>query len=104
VAKTFLENVDKALGTIRAEAKAPSELIEAKLKLIKPWLMQHQHKPQPKTQMKKQPLMLQKPLLMHNKRQLKLNTQNEQQLAILEKSNWDVKNLKSQISDQFSNS
>lgn len=33
--KEYLENVDKTLGTIRAEAKAPSELIEAKAKADK---------------------------------------------------------------------
>ena len=33
--KEYLENVDKTLGTMRAEAKAPSELIEAKAKADK---------------------------------------------------------------------
>jgi hypothetical protein len=33
--KEYLENVDKALGTIRAEAKAPSELTEAQAKADK---------------------------------------------------------------------
>jgi hypothetical protein len=33
--KEYLENVDKTLGTIRAEAKAPSELVEAKAKADK---------------------------------------------------------------------
>jgi hypothetical protein len=33
--KEYLENVDKTLGTIRAEAKAPSELIEASAKADK---------------------------------------------------------------------
>lgn len=33
--KEYLENVDKTLGTMRAEAKAPSELLEAKAKADK---------------------------------------------------------------------
>lgn len=98
--KEYLENVDKTLGTIRAEAKAPSELIEAKAKADKAVEDAKTAQATATNAAEKAKADAAKATADAQQATVKAKYEEEQQLLALEKSKWDVKNLKSQINDR----
>jgi hypothetical protein len=98
--KDFLENADKALSTQRAEALQPSVLKEAIAKADKAVADATTAQQTAKNAPEKAAADAALATAQANKAKVEAEFAERQQLAILEKSNWDVKNLKSQISDR----
>jgi len=96
----FLTNADKALSIIRTESLQPSALkkaiAEADEAVAKATTAQATAKNAPEKAAADAALATANA----NKARVEAQFAEQQQLAILEKSNWDVKNLKSQISDR----
>lgn len=98
--KDFLDNADKTLGTMRAEAKAPSELIEAAAKADKALADAKTAQATAKNANEKAAADAAKATAEAQQAAVKAKYEERERLAALAKSNWDVKNLKSQISDR----
>jgi hypothetical protein len=98
--KDFLDNADKALSTVREEALQPSKLKEAVADADKAVA----DKEKAVFEAKDTPARLQaeQDLRVAQAKKVKIEAdyKERQELATLEKSNWDVKNLKSQINDR----
>ncbi len=98
--KDFLENADKALSTQRAEALQPSVLKEAIAKADKAVADATVAQQTAKNAPEKAAADAALATANANKAKVEAQFAEQQQLAILDKSNWDVKNLKSQINDR----
>ena len=96
----FLEAADKALSTIRAEAKAPSELSEAKAKADKAVADAASAQATAKNADEKAAADAAKATAEAQLKAVEAKYGEQQQLLALEKSKWDVKNLKSQINER----
>ena len=98
--KDFLESADKALSTQRAEALQPSVLKESIAKADKAVADATTAQAQAKNAPEKALADAALATALASKAKVEAEFAEKQQLATLEKSNWDVKNLKSQISDR----
>ena len=98
--KDFLDNADKTLSTQRAEALQPSALKEAIAKADKAVADATTAQQTAKNAPERAKADADKAVADAQKAKVEAQFAEQQQLAILEKSNWDVKNLKSQISDR----
>jgi hypothetical protein len=98
--KDFLDNADKALSTVREEALQPSKLKEAVADADK--AVADKEKAVAEAADTPTRLAAEQDLRVAQAKKAKIEAEyaEKQQLATLEKSNWDVKNLKSQISDR----
>jgi hypothetical protein len=98
--KDFLDNADKTLSTQRAEALQPSALKKALGDADKAVADATAAQATAKNAPEKAAADAAKATADANKAKVEAQFAERQQLAILEKSNWDVKNLRSQISDR----
>jgi len=98
--KDFLESADKALSTARLEAQAPAELRQKNAAADKAVADATTAQSQAKNAPEKAAADAALATALANKAKVEAAFAERQQLATLEKSNWDVKNLKSQISDR----
>ena len=98
--KDFLENADKLLSTQRAEALQPSALTKAIADANKAVADATAAQATAKNAPEKAAADAAKATADANKAKVEAEFAERQQLATLEKSNWDVRNLKSQISDR----
>jgi hypothetical protein len=98
--KEFFENIDKSLSTQRAEELQPSALKKAMGDADKAVADATTAQQTAKNAPEKAAADAAKATADANKAKVEAQFSEQQQLAILEKSNWDVKNLKSQISDR----
>ena len=98
--KDFLDNADKTLSTQRAEELQPSVLKEAIAKADKAVADATTAQATAKNAPEKAAADAALAKAQADKAKVESQFAERQQLAILEKSNWDVKNLKSQISDR----
>lgn len=98
--KDFLDNADKALSTQRTEALQPSALKKAIADADKAVADASTAQQTAKNAPEKAAADAALATAQANKAKVEAQFAEQQQLAILEKSNWDVRNLKSQISDR----
>ena len=98
--KDFLDNADKALGTIRTEAKAPAELKKAIADADKAVSDATTAQAQATNAPEKAAADAQLATAQAQKAAITAKYAENVEIAGLNKTNWDIKNLQSQISDR----
>ena len=99
-AKEMFETIDKSLGTARAEAKAPAELTQAMAQADKAVADAVTAQATATNAAEKAAADAAKATADAQKAKVQAQYAEKVELANLEKTGWDVKNLKSQISDR----
>jgi hypothetical protein len=99
-AKEFFENIDKASSTARAEAKAPAELIQANAAADKAVADATTAQATATNAAERAKADADKAVADAQKAKVQAQYAEKVELANLEKTGWDVKNLRSQIGDR----